>query len=1056
MLAISLFGTFRVRLEGRVVSFSYSKLGALLALLVVEAERSHSREVLADMLWPDRSTKDALARLRKALSDLRRVIPAPAGSPPFFLTTRQTIQFNPASHYTLDVQLASDLLAECASHEHTNRGRCHLCLSRLEKFMGLYEGDFLSQFYLPDSPGFDEWTLLWRERWRQSGLEALADLAMYYERRDEPGRAQPYAERQLSIEPWRESAYRQLMRLAVREGNRNAAFVYYETCRRVLAEELTVEPEPETTALYQRIANNELQVVSAPHQLPLPPTPFVGRAGELAQLADSLTTPQTRLVTIVGAGGIGKSRLAIQVADAQRGLYPQGIFFVPLAPLSASAPDAVVKAIAQAVGFDLFAQDAPAQQLQNYLREKALLLVLDNCEHLLDDLGFVEAILRVAPAVKLLATSRERLNLAEEQVFGVGGLPVPAGADQPASQLFIQSARRINLDFALSADDWPHLVRLCELLDGVPLGIELAASWTRTLSCAEIVAEAARSFAFLATRQRNVPQRHRSLKAVFDYSWRLLEPHEQGVLAGVSVFRGDFTAEAAREVARASLFDLSLLVDKSLVQRNPAGRYEIHTLLRQFAHTCLSPAGSHQANTQHAQHYLLLLQSQQANLHGSAQQATIETFSAETDNIRAAWQWAIQQADLPLLEKALGSFHDLYITRGWLHEGFDMLEQAVAICRKQGLENTLLFARLRIRQGRLCEFLHPAPTNSFDLLTEAVELLQPHNAPIEMIIARHGLGYIALMQGDYGGARKQYGICLALAEQNNYLRGQANALNGLSQVTKRLGDLQESEAYSRAALGLWRQRENKRGVGASLVNLGWVQVRLGQHELARASFVEAVEMCQQIRHQVGVGNALNGAGAATYYCGDVAQAADYFRRAQELYAELGDRWGEALAWDNLGYLMMGTGQYGKAKPLYERSVVIYEQIGVKSGFAHALGHLGTVHRHLGQGGEAARYFRRALVLAVETKGMTDILGVLVEYAVLLAELGRLELAVLVLRMCVWHPAGAQSNKDAARKHLETLEQPAGEIDPQQLDSLVEQVLAIEYSEKTWGTDLPGL
>lgn len=1045
MLSISLFGSLQASLGDEPVSFSYSKLGALLAILAIKADEPHSRDTLAEMLWPDRPTKDALARLRKALSDLKRAIPSPAGQTPYFLTTRQTIQFNPESVYTLDVTTSTELIRSCETHNHVSRDRCQACLERLSQFADLYRGELLSQFFLPDSPGFDEWVLGLREQWRQTALVVLSDLALYYERRNEPGRARPYAEKQIAIEPWRESAYRQLMRLALLDDNRNRALVYYETCRKLLAEELGVEPESETTELYKRIVANEQFDSIALHQLPIPPTSFVGREEELALIAERLAEPQTRLLTILGPGGIGKSRLAIQAADQQRGLFPHGIFFVPLAPIGAdtvNADDLIVKAIAQAVHFDQFATETPlSTQIENYLREKAMLLLLDNCEHLVDDLGFVETILREAPAIKLLATSRESLNLVEEQVLKVKGLPVPAGADQPASQLFIQSARRMNLDFDLTEQDWPHFVQLCQLLNGVPLGLELAASWTRSLSCAQIVQEAERSFAFLATRQRNVPQRHRSMQAVFDYSWRLLEPHEQAVFARLSVFRGDFTAEAAYVVASASLFDLSLLVDKSLVQRNPAGRYQIHTLLRQFAVTRLTSADKLQAHNQHARHYLTLLQNSQEDLQNSNQYESLERLGRETNNIRFAWGWATQQADFELIENALGSLHILYITRGWLHEGYEMMEQAVKLCRAHSLQDSLLYARLRIRQGRLCEYLHPSPANSFELLTEAIDLLSPFDQPAELVIVHHGLGFINLMNGEYDVSRHHYELCLNIAKENALLRGQANAQNGLSQVSKRQGNLEASEKFSRDALTLWRRLDSQRGISSSLVNLGWAQVRLGQHEQAQASFVSAVEMSQKARHQVNIGNSLNGAGAATFYCGDVDGAADYFRRAQQLYADLGDRWGEALAWSNLGFLMMNTGRYEEAKRLYKQSVVTYEQTGVMSGFAHALGNLASVYHLLDEKQEAQHYFVRALEVAVETKGKPDILGVLVVYAPLLAELGQRELAIRMLGMCLLHPAGSQDHKDNALKQFQALDHtPSTIIDESQLDPLVEQVL----------------
>jgi predicted ATPase/DNA-binding XRE family transcriptional regulator len=354
----------------------------------------------------------------------------------------------------------------------------------------------------------------------------------------------------------------------------------------------------------------------ARRELMPPAAPLIGREAELANLALLLRDPDCRLLTLTGPGGIGKTRLALAAAQ-QQGAFAQGVAFAALAPLIGR--DQVVTAIADALGCVLYGTRDRADQLVQYLRDKALLLLLDNFEHLLADAACVELVgqlLRGAAKLKLLVTSREPLDIQEEWVFDVQGLPTPLNATpheveaSSAARLFQQRARQARAGYTLSPEDTPAIVQICQLVGGVPLGIELAATWMRTLSCQEIADEIRRNLDFLATRARDVPERHRSIRAVFDQSWALLAPEEQRVLQRVSVFRGGFTRAAAEEVAGASLALLAALVAKSLLRRTTAGRYDPHELVRQYAHDHLraDEREEAEARNRHSRYYTQLLE----------------------------------------------------------------------------------------------------------------------------------------------------------------------------------------------------------------------------------------------------------------------------------------------------------------------------------------------------------------------------------------------------------------------------------------------------------------
>jgi len=386
------------------------------------------------------------------------------------------------------------------------------------------------------------------------------------------------------------------------------------------------------------------------HNLPVQTTPFVGREAELTELGRLLADPGVRLLTILGAGGMGKTRLALEAGAAQLNNFERGVYFVSLAPLD--AVEAIVPTVAEALGFSFYEGGEPRQQLLDYLNQKTVLLLMDNFEHLLDGAGLVTEVLETAPDVKVLSTSRARLSVQGEQLFHLSGMDFPDwetpedALEYSAVKLFLQSARRVQPGFELAAGDLRYVARICRLVQGMPLGILLAAAWLTMLTPAEVAAEIEASLDFLETDLRDVPERQRSMRAIFDHSWNLLTAREQAVMQALSVFRGGFAREAAQQVAGASLRELRSLVDRSLLQRDPAGRYGIHELLRQYAAEKLRkvPAEDAAARDSHCAYYAGFLQGREAQLLGRGQRQALAEIGAEIENVRTAWDWAVARA----------------------------------------------------------------------------------------------------------------------------------------------------------------------------------------------------------------------------------------------------------------------------------------------------------------------------------------------------------------------------------------------------------------------------
>ncbi len=393
------------------------------------------------------------------------------------------------------------------------------------------------------------------------------------------------------------------------------------------------------------------------NNLPIQPTSFIGRQRELVEIASLLANPDVRLLTILAPGGMGKTRLALAAAEQQLGRYADGVFFVPLAPLS--SPDDIVTTIAASVGFSFSGSEPPHRQLLDYLHERHLLLVLDNFEHLLDGVPLAADILQAAPDARVLATSREKLNLTGETVFSLSGLEFPDwetpedALAYDAIQLFVQSAHRVWPNFRLQADELDHLTRICRLTAGMPLAIVLAAGWLDMLTVERIAAEIQRGIDILETEQRDVPERQRSVRATFNYSWGRLNEAEQSVFMKLSVFHGGFTQEAAEAVAVASLRSLRKLVDKALVSVSTNGRYEVHELLRQYAEEQLVEAGAAEAARQaHSAYYMGFMAERDADIKGQRQQAGLQEIRADFENVRQAWRWVAERRQVAAFSRA--------------------------------------------------------------------------------------------------------------------------------------------------------------------------------------------------------------------------------------------------------------------------------------------------------------------------------------------------------------------------------------------------------------------
>jgi predicted ATPase/DNA-binding SARP family transcriptional activator/TPR repeat protein len=663
------------------VSIQRRKDLALLIYLAVTSQ-PHSRDTLATIFWQEESQTLARSNLRKSLSRLKALLGQNS-----LLVLQDQIALNPQLLDHLDVREFHSRYQQFRKHHEREGSKAELCPScqkALEEAVALYQGDFLEGFSIPDSSVFDEWQFFQAEGYRQNLAEILQQIMNQSQESGELSQAITYCRRWLALDKLHEPAHRRLMLLYALNGQLAAAKRQYEECTRLLEEELHAKPEPETIQLFDAIQKKKLtgpqKELILPIQtetkketpkkkasvLPSYPSPFIGREKELAEITRLLFEPSCHLLTLLGPGGSGKTRLALQsgihLSKSTEDFFQDGVFFISLAPLT--DPEAIVGALLG--GLKIAGQIGGVnghEKLLGYLQGRRILLILDNLEHLLgeESVTLISEMIAAAPQSRILVTSRERLNLQGEQIFRVEGMEIPEEPTQlshpeidstpqafSALQMFEQSATRVQPSFAITRENYESIVQICRMVQGMPLAIEMAASWLEIFTPEEIKVEINRSLDFLQSNLRDLPSRQRSLRAVFDSSWTLLDKQTRPVLKALSVFRAGFTREAAQAVAGASIKTLLDLTNKSWLQRYASGRYQIHELLRQFCFEKLQSESVtfEQVRKQYCDYYASFGSSLWMAMKGRDQKSAFSTVGEELENFNTAWIWLLEKNQL--------------------------------------------------------------------------------------------------------------------------------------------------------------------------------------------------------------------------------------------------------------------------------------------------------------------------------------------------------------------------------------------------------------------------
>jgi predicted ATPase len=698
--------------------------------------------------------------------------------------------------------------------------------------------------------------------------------------------------------------------------------------------------------------------------LPVPATPLIGRETELAELGALLKNPVCRLITIVGPGGIGKTRLALAAASEQGEAFTHGAAFVPLAAISSAT--FLAPTILAELDVGLQGQRDLREQLLAYLREKELLLVLDNFEQLLaPDLSENEGgtalltdVLQRAPGVTLLVTSRERLAVHGEWLFDLSGLNYPTGEAAEAIetfsavQLFLQRASQVRRQVALAEDETRTVARICRLAEGLPLAIELAAAALRSRSCTVIAAAVETSLSALATGLRAVPERHRSIWATFEHSWRLLSDEERQVFPRLSVFRGGFQEDAAAQVAQASPQLLATLVDKSLLRWDGVARYDMHELLRQNASEKLEQAGeAGGTRKQHAAYFLALAEMAEPQLLSGGRGRWLERLGREYDNLRATLVWSQATADAGEIGlRVVGALLWFWIYRSNLSEGRVWTKGVLATAG--GSAQPRAWAQALYSAGALA-WMQDDYAGARVPLMESVERWRKIGDQRGLAFALCYLGMVECDQNEYVAAHDLCAESVTIFRELHDSWSLAFALLFFGNVAYERGDYAKARPIYEESEALWRTVDDPWGLARPLTRLGKIACKEGDYATARVLLEQSLALWRQVGERLHLAYVLDGLAEVALMQRDYRQAIAHLVEILALCHEFGLSHGIAQAFEQFARVAAGQAQLERAARLWGAAQAQRQVIRAGIPLGERLGYEGAVIIARAQLGEDA-------------------------------------------------------------------------------------------------------
>lgn len=771
-----------------------------------------------------------------------------------------------------------------------------------------------------------------------------------------------------------------------------------------------------------------------PRNLPEKGMSFLGRDAEILEITNTLDNVNCRLISLVGPGGIGKTSLAIEIAKITTDRFKNGVVFIPLA--SVTSAEFLLSSIAESAQIAIVASKDIFSQITDYLKDRVALLILDNFDHLVSDGAEIinQFLHSTSDNVKILVTSRERLNISDEWVIEMDGLDFPALMkysmdslmNYPAIQLFANSAQKADLDFRIDENNAADVVKICELVQGLPLGIELAANWIRLLDCKGIAREIERNMDFLRNNTRFATLRHQSLRAVFEQSWSLLSDAEQKILSKLSVFRGGFDLKAAASIADADINILASILDKSLVKMD-GGRYEILEVIKQYSQEKLSDDPETYALTKdkHCNYYLKLLADNKVDLKTEQQNDVVQLLSKEIGNIRDAWLWAIEQTNYQLLNTAIESLFLYYHHRGAIEDADSLVGRATSHFPNSSLDINGVLGRLLRFQARLSHILAKYQL-AIEYYRESLSILRKQEPSSENLkeisVVLDGIGSISYTLGQYVDAREYFLESARISEDLADNELMASTYLRLGDIASVLGNNQDAKQFLEKSLTLWEKINHPRRLALCLCNLADAECKLGSYDQAEYLLKRSLDMFTSLDDDIGCGIAEINLGRVYFIRENFVEAENFCQSGLRRFKEINHYWGIPFALNHLAKGLIRLGKLDRALELSFESVDNCRKYDNPWNLAFANINIGNIYLAKGMTEIAEDTFFHVIRLSSQAQATPLLLEALLGISLIFREQGKTAKSVEFLDFITKCPVGDAETRKYAQQLLNRPEQ----------------------------------
>jgi predicted ATPase/DNA-binding SARP family transcriptional activator len=923
--SIQLLGRARANFGSETLEFLPNKCFQLLAYLAYQGAWV-SRDKLVFLFWPDEANHLARQNLRQLLKHIRNFP---------WLTGLESDDHRVRWLVNTDVAAFKKALEK----------------GHLDKAMNLYGGALCTDLENGDSNEFASWLELERQTLHKLWTEAALQLAEGFETHENFSQAARVFETLHQAEPLAETTFRRYLQNLALSNQEDRAREVFESHEKILKQEFNSEPEKETLELIRAIRGGEAvtnvgtlseakKVATRPrveprHNLPAQSTLFVGRETERQKLSKALADPNCRLLSVIAPGGMGKTRLAIEVARTQLEHFEETCF---VSFAAVSSPDLMVYTLADALDLTLFGAKPPQEQLLEYLKNKNMLLVLDNLEHLLSGIDLIHDILLTASDIKILATSRERLSLQSEHLFDLYGLTVEGSSSSDALQLSTERAKHNKLDFMLEPN-LQAVTKICELVGGMPLAIELAASWSRLLNPNEIVGELEQNLDILSTSARDLPERHHNMRGVFEVSWQRLSDEEQTALRKLSVFQGGFEREAARAVADVDLMLLLSLLNKSFVWQDTTGRFSQHPLILQYIQQKANdyPEETKQTEEKHGLYYLELFKEKAPEVGIEKGAEILEALEREFPNFRTAWNWMLREGQVDKIGRVASSLNDFFMVSSYMREGLGMFERAILTLDEGNPQHHGALGHTLVQQAYI------KVMTSFGGFTSQVESFQRGLALLEPLKEYSGiiwgqiiLGEAAWEQGEPKKAKEILTSAVNLARTYGTPQDLGRALAHFILIVKDIDTFAEVSASIEPTLKEVRELGNTLNLALALMLFGAHLINNDHLDEGEKLLLESLQLSRLRKADNPAVYALTDLTRLAYKRRDYARAEVLIAEACECASKLSHDFMKSEIRATWGRIKLAQGHSSEAERLMIEGLRVGWLIGSSHATCHAL------------------------------------------------------------------------------------------------------------------------